>query len=86
MIFPCSLLQAWYRRGRVWADLQNYGRAAEDLEKALLLEKSAHGKNQVSRELDRVKSLMDGIESGKSNISGIQCERYASYRTQDDVF
>lgn len=74
----CSLLQAWYRRGRVWADLQSYGRATEDLEKALFLEKSAHGRNQVSRELDKVKSLTGVAESGKSDGSGMQwkgCDR-----------
>lgn len=67
----CSSLQAWYRRGRVWADLQSYGRATEDLEKALFLEKSAHGRNQVSRELDKVKSLMNVAESVKSDTSGM---------------
>lgn len=50
--------KAWYRRGRAWAGLHWYKNAIEDLEKALFLESSASGKNQVSHELDKVKVIV----------------------------
>ncbi|KAG0622547.1 hypothetical protein M758_3G105700 [Ceratodon purpureus] len=50
--------KAWYRRGRAWAGMQWYDTAIDDLGKALNFEASVNGKNDISRELDRVKKLM----------------------------
>jgi len=56
------------------------------LEKALFLEKSAHGRNQVSRELDKIKSLIDVAESAESDKPGMPLMGCASHMTESDVF
>ncbi len=51
-------LQAWYRRGRIQADLRNYENAIDDMKKVLSLESSVGGQKQVTREMADLEILM----------------------------
>jgi hypothetical protein len=51
-------LQAWYRRGRIQADLRNYENAIDDMKKFLSLESSVGGQKQVTREMADLEILM----------------------------
>lgn len=50
--------KAWYRRGRIQADLRNYENAIDDMKKVLSLESSVGGQKQVTREMADLEVLM----------------------------
>jgi len=50
--------KAWYRRGRIQADLRNYENAIDDMKKVLSLESSVGGQKQVTREMADLEILM----------------------------
>ncbi len=51
-------LQAWYRRGRIQADLRNYENAIDDMKKVLSLESSVGGQKQVKQQMADLEILM----------------------------
>jgi len=59
--------KAWYRSGQAWAGVKLWDKAVEDLLEALRLQTSASGRNQVSRELDRIKGLENADRYGMAD-------------------
>ncbi|KAH8969183.1 hypothetical protein BDL97_02G021200 [Sphagnum fallax] len=50
--------KAWYRRGRIQADLRNYENAIDDMKKVLSLESSVGGQKQVKQQMADLEILM----------------------------